>query len=45
MICGVFIITVYTYIHEYKQVCICIGTDIHINANMKGVFAFTLVIV
>ena len=25
----------YTYIHEYMQVCISIGTDTHINTNMK----------
>ena len=25
----------YTYIYEYMQVCIRIGTDIHINTNMK----------
>ena len=25
----------YTYVHEYMQVCISIGTDIHINTNMK----------
>ena len=24
-----------TYIHEYMQVCISVGTDIHINTNMK----------
>ena len=39
----------YTYICEYMQVCISIGTDIHTNTNMKmivvGVFMFILVIV
>ena len=25
----------YTYIYDYMQVCIRIGTDIHINTNMK----------
>ena len=25
----------YTYTHEYMQVCISIVTDIHINTNMK----------
>ena len=25
----------YTYIHEYMQVCSSIGTDIHVNINMK----------
>ena len=25
----------YTYIYEYMQVCISIGTDIHIDTNMK----------
>ena len=25
----------YTYIYEYMQVCISIGTDIRINTNMK----------
>ena len=25
----------YTCIYEYMQVCISIGTDIHINTNMK----------
>ena len=25
----------YTYLHEYMQLCISIGTDLHINTNMK----------